>query len=121
LRLRVGVHGLTIRAIGHDGRPHLSVELSRLLVAPKPVAAAPAAPVVATPAPAPAPPPPPAPPAVPQPPGPGSPYTNLVWSEDFTQTWASEGGTGSASEPLSSSWHLDHSGGCGGASPEEAT
>jgi len=65
------------------------------------------------PAPAPAPAPTPAPAPLAAPPGPGSPYTNLVWSDDFVGNWTSEGGSGAATEPVPSTWNLDDWGGCG--------
>ena len=122
LRLHLGVGGLTVRAVGRAGRPHIAVALLRVVAHPKPAVTA----TTPTPAPppAPAPPPPPAPaapPPSPQPPGPGSPYTNLVWSADFTQAWASTGATAAVTAPVPNTFGFDHSGGCSGNSAKEAS
>ena len=44
-----------------------------------------------------------------------------MWSDDFTQDWSAEGGTGAATEPVPGTWGLDSYGGCGNTSPQESS
>jgi beta-glucanase (GH16 family) len=114
VRVRIAGRVLMVRAIGRRARPRPRVIVRARLLKAKP--APPATPAPA--APAPPAPPAPAPPAPPQPPGPGSPYTTLVWSDDFTTDWANAGGGGTAQEPIPPTWRLDNWGGCGTSPPQ---
>ena len=116
IRVKVTIAGssLKVQALGRRARPVITVTLRR--VAPSTPAPTPPVTVTttttttttsATTTTSSAPP--------PQPPGPGSPYTNLVWSDDFTQDWTGEGGSGNATEAIPSTWGMDNYGGCGNA------
>jgi len=44
-----------------------------------------------------------------------------VWSDDFVGDWSSEGGSGSATEPVPNTWGFDDWGGCGTSPPQLST
>jgi beta-glucanase (GH16 family) len=133
VRVRIGGRSLMVRAVGRFARPLLSVR-ARLLepaaakrphphAAHTPPSAQAQTQTTTTTTAAPAPPPAPAPtptpaPAPPQPPGPGSPFTNLVWSDDFIADWQHAGGSGASQQQLPSTWALDNWGGCGTSPPQ---
>jgi len=132
IEVRVRLHGrtLTVRAVGRRARPDLRVQ-ARLVrrsptglhsLATTTTTASSTTPstttststtTTSTTSGAP---PPPAP--RPVPPGPGSPYTRLVWSDDFTQDWVRGGGTGAAHVAVPHTWALDNWGGCGTTPPQ---
>ena len=123
LRMQITGRTLTITAIGKRARPTLAVTVHRLgpPTATPAASSAPSAAAIATTPSA-------ATPTVTSPPPSapinllsGSPYTNLVWSDDFVTDWAKEGGTGSATEPLPSTWSYDKYGGCGNSPPQESS
>jgi len=125
LRIHIAGRTLTVTAVGQRARPTLAVSVRRIgpPAATPAAAATPSAAVIATAATSDSSttttPPSPLPPSG-APPS-GSPYTNLVWSDNFISDWSKEGGSGAATEPLPSTWSVDHFGGCGNSPPQESS